>query len=240
MNDKIEQLNQEWQDLSPEEVLTAAALEFSGSVTLASSLGSEDQVLTDMMAKSGSDADVFVLDTGRLNAETQDVLSASQSKYDLRYRVFKPETGAVEAYVAAHGLDAFYDSIELRKKCCGIRKVVPLNNALTGYKAWVTGIRRAQSVTRMETPLVEWDEAHQMVKINPLYLWSKKQVWSYIGENEVPYNALHDMGYASIGCEPCTRAVKAGEDERAGRWWWEAPEHKECGLHVSTKGDGKN
>lgn len=234
MKDRVDQLNKEWDGLSAEEVLAAAQTEFSGKLTLASSLGAEDQVLTDMMATFGSDADVFVLDTGRLNKETHDVLAASKAKYDVNYRVFTPNAERVEAYVNEHGKDAFYDSIERRKECCNIRKVIPLSEALSGYSAWITGIRRAQSVTRMGTPLVEWDEGHQMIKINPLYLWSKKNVWDYLRDGDVPYNALHDLGYASIGCEPCTRAVKSGEDERAGRWWWEAPEQKECGLHVSN------
>ncbi len=232
MNDLVAKLNNEWQNLTPVEVLSQAVELFGSGLTLASSLGSEDQVLSHMLNKVSDIGDVFVLDTGRLNNETYDVLSNSQKEFSLNYRIFYPESQAIESYVMTHGVNAFYDDVALRKLCCEIRKVKPLQRALSGYKAWITGIRRAQSVTRMSAELVEWDDAYQMIKVNPLVMWSKKQVWTYIKDHKVPYNALHDLGFASIGCAPCTRAIEAGEDERAGRWWWESPEHKECGLHV--------
>jgi phosphoadenosine phosphosulfate reductase len=174
-------------------------------------------------------------ETGRLHAETLGMLDAVKNTYGTAITLFKPENTAVDAYVQQHA-DAFYDSVEMRKECCRIRKVEPLNRALAGNKAWVTGQRRAQAATRTELAVQEDDIAHGMQKFNPLADWSEEDVWHYIRSNQVPYNPLHDKGYPSIGCEPCTRAIQPGEDVRAGRWWWENPESKECGLHVV---DGK-
>lgn len=215
--------------------LSRIADEFSPAV-FASSLGAEDMVLTDLIVKSGLPIGIFTLDTGRLHAETLAMIERIRQAYGYQITVFRPDPAAVEAYVSRHGLNAFYDSVELRKACCRIRKVEPLNRALAGNRAWITGQRRAQSGTRAELAVEENDEAHGMRKFNPLADWSEQDVWHYLRANDVPYNPLHDKGYPSIGCEPCTRAVQPGEDIRAGRWWWEAPESKECGLHLA---DGK-
>jgi phosphoadenosine phosphosulfate reductase len=215
--------------------LERIARDFSPAV-FASSLAAEDMVLTDMILRAGLPIGIFTLETGRLHKETLDVLAKVKETYGVEIAQYKPATAAVDAYVAQNGLNAFYDSIEMRKECCRIRKVEPLNRALAGNKAWVTGQRRAQAATRAALDVQEHDAAHGMEKFNPLADWSEEDVWHYIRTNKVPYNALHDKGYPSIGCEPCTRAIQPGEDVRAGRWWWENPETKECGLHVV---DGK-
>jgi len=199
----------------------------------ASSLGAEDMVLTDAIWTAGLPIAIFTLDTGRLPRETLDLIGRAQQRYGREIEVFRPDEGTVARYVAEHGLNAFYESVELRKGCCHIRKVVPLNQALQGRDAWLTGLRRAQSVTRTELPAREFDAGHGLVKFNPLADWSEEDVWGYIRSRSVPYNALHDRGYPSIGCEPCTRAIRPGEDIRAGRWWWESRDNKECGIHVS-------
>jgi phosphoadenosine phosphosulfate reductase len=202
---------------------------------LASSFGAEDMVLMDLICKHAPGIEIFTLDTGRLPKETYDLMQQLKTHYDKDVQVFFPEAGAIENFVTTNGPNAFYDSVELRKQCCGIRKVEPLNRALKGKKAWLTGMRRSQSVTRAELPVSEWDDDHGLQKFSPLTDWSNGNVWAYIRAFEVPYNKLHDEGYASIGCAPCTRAITAGEDIRAGRWWWEDPESKECGLHVKSK-----
>ncbi|MBI1909820.1 MAG: phosphoadenylyl-sulfate reductase [Deltaproteobacteria bacterium] len=216
-----------------EEVLAWALKKFGDKVALACSFGAEDVALVDMMVKIDPRARIFCLETGRLNPETYDVMDKIRDKYNITIEVMFPNTTAVEKMVRAKGMNLFYDSIENRKECCGVRKVEPLNRALATVDAWITGLRRQQSVTRTAVPKVEIDSAHNNIyKINPLAEWTSEQVWQYIKKNGVPYNILHDKGYPSIGCAPCTRAVKPGEDERAGRWWWENPETKECGLHV--------
>lgn len=215
--------------------LQRVADQFAPAV-FASSLAAEDMVLTDMILRAGLPIAIFTLETGRLHAETLAVLDRIKETYGYDVTPYRPQAEAVEAYVQQNGLNAFYDSVEMRKECCRIRKVEPLNRALAGKRAWVTGQRRAQSTTRAELDVQEQDEAHGMIKFNPLTDWSEEDVWHYIRSNNVPYNALHDKGYPSIGCEPCTRAIQPGEDVRAGRWWWENPESKECGLHVV---DGK-
>lgn len=202
----------------------------------ASSLAAEDMVLTDLILRAKLPIGIFTLETGRLHAETLGMLDRIRETYGYEVTPFKPEAAAIEQYVAQHGLNAFYDSVDMRKECCRIRKVEPLNRALAGNKAWVTGQRRAQSTTRNELNVQEDDAAHAMTKFNPLADWSEEDVWHYIRSHGVPYNPLHDKGFPSIGCEPCTRAIQPGEDVRAGRWWWETPESKECGLHVV---DGK-
>ena len=215
--------------------LTRVANEFTPAV-FASSLAAEDMVLTDLILRHKISIGIFSLETGRLHAETLGMLDRIKETYGSEITLFKPQASAVTHYVATNGLNAFYDSVEMRKECCRIRKVEPLNRALAGNKAWVTGQRRAQSSTRVELHVQEDDAAHEMQKFNPLADWSEEDVWHYIRSNNVPYNPLHDKGYPSIGCEPCTRAIQPGEDVRAGRWWWENPESKECGLHVV---DGK-
>ncbi len=217
------------------ETLARIAGDFSPAV-FASSLAAEDMVLTDLILRGGLPIAIFTLETGRLHQETLSVLDRIKETYGTEVTLYKPEPAAVDAYVRQNGLNAFYDSVDLRKECCRIRKVEPLNRALAGNKAWVTGQRRAQSTTRAALDVQENDEAHGMAKFNPLAHWSEEDVWHYIRTNNVPYNPLHDKGYPSIGCEPCTRAIQPGEDVRAGRWWWENPESKECGLHIV---DGK-
>jgi len=200
--------------------------------TFANSLGAEDMVLTDLIVKSGLPIEVFSLDTGRLPLETYDLMAAVQQHYGLKLKVYFPQSAAVESFVRANGINAFYESIELRKACCFARKVEPLRRALAGKKAWITGLRAEQAATRVGLPTREYDEGNQLEKFNPLADWSEKEVWTYIKQNAMPYNVLHDKFYPSIGCAPCTRAISMGEDVRSGRWWWESPELKECGLHI--------
>ena len=216
-------------------ILERIAADFSPAV-FASSLAAEDMVLTDLILRDKTDIGIFSLETGRLPAATLDVLAKVKQTYDYQIQLFYPNPDAVANYVENKGLNAFYDSVELRKECCHIRKVEPLGRALADNKAWITGQRRSQSSTRASLDVQEHDAAHGLEKFNPLADWSEEDVWHYIRSNQVPYNALHDQGYPSIGCEPCTRAIQPGEDIRAGRWWWENPDSKECGLHVV---DGK-
>jgi phosphoadenosine phosphosulfate reductase len=211
--------------------LAAAAAEFP-TITLANSLGAEDMVLTDLIARDKLVIEIFSLDTGRLPLETYDLMTRVQTHYGIKLKLFYPQHEAVESFTREHGINGFYASVELRKACCHARKVEPLSRALAGKAAWITGLRAEQSTTRSALPERERDAASGVVKLNPLAAWSEKEVWAYIRLNEVPYNALHDKFYPSIGCAPCTRAISPGEDVRAGRWWWENPETKECGLHV--------
>jgi len=201
----------------------------------ATSLAAEDMVLTDAILRGTAAVRagirVFTLNTGRLHAETLDVLEKVKSHYAYTIEQFTPDQDAVDNYVKKNGLNGFYDSVDQRKTCCGIRKVEPLNRALSHADAWMTGQRREQAVTRAELPFEETDETRGIPKFNPLADWTEAEVWAYLARHNVPVNALHDKGYPSIGCEPCTRAVKAGEDVRAGRWWWESKDSKECGLH---------
>ena len=241
---EIDGFNDELKDKSAGEILGWAKDRFGaaqagpasrGAVAFASSLGAEDQVLTHLIRTKFPDIGIFTLDTGRLPEETYDLIQKTMETYGFHYEILYPDLKELEPLVAEHGPNLFYKSVELRKACCHARKVVPLQRKLAGLKAWICGLRRAQSVTRSEIKAVEWDAANGLVKVNPLAAWSEEDVWKYIRENKVPYNALHDKGYPSIGCAPCTRAVKPGEDVRAGRWWWESPEHKECGLHGRVK-----
>lgn len=217
-----------------DEIIDWAFEEFSPKIALACSFQAEGSVLIDLIHRlRGKDFRVFTLDTGRLNQETYDCMEAIRARYGIEIEVFCPDAAQVEGMVRHHGMNLFYDSIEQRKLCCGIRKVEPLKRALSGLNAWMTGLRREQAVTRAEARKVELDKEHGgLVKINPLVDWSFDEVWKYIRDHKVPFNRLHEQGYPSIGCAPCTRAVKPGEDLRAGRWWWENPETKECGLHI--------
>lgn len=208
---------------------------FHPRIALASSFGAEDVVLIDMMSKILSKPRIFTLDTGRLHQETYDLMERVRNKYNVTIEVYFPETSAVENMVREHGLNLFYKSGDLRKLCCQVRKVEPLNRALADLDAWITGLRREQAITRSEAKKIEIDKDHGNFKINPLADWTNDQVWSYIKENDVPYNALHDQSFPSIGCLPCTRAVKPGEDPRSGRWWWEQANQRECGLHVKHR-----
>jgi phosphoadenosine phosphosulfate reductase len=198
--------------------------------TFACSFGAEDMVLLDAIARNAKTIEVFTLDTGRLPEETQTLLEAARDKYPIAIRTYFPEASVVEAWVAQNGPNAFYKSIAQRKQCCEIRKIEPLRRALAGKKSWITGLRREQSQARQILELEAWDDANGLTKLNPLVDWTNDEVWAYIRQHDVPYNALHDRGYPSIGCAPCTRAVQPGEDIRAGRWWWESSS-RECGLH---------
>ncbi|MAC83080.1 MAG: phosphoadenylyl-sulfate reductase [Arcobacter sp.] len=227
----VDRLNEELAGKTTEEVVAFFLKNYKYSSALSSSLAAEDQVLTDIILKKNKDAKIFTLDTGRLHPETYDVMDATNLKYNIKLDVYFPNENDVQELYKSQGVNGQYESIENRKTCCGIRKIEPLKRALKGLDIWFTGLRAAQSVTRTDMKLVEWDEGFKLIKVNPLILWSEKDVWDYIKEHKVPYNKLHDKGFPSIGCAPCTRAVKDGEDIRAGRWWWENPEHKECGLH---------
>lgn len=219
-----------------EKVLKFILEKMADEVTLASSLSAEDVVLTDMMSQIRKGFKCFVLDTGRLNPETYDVLDRIQQKYQMDLEILFPDYERVEKMVVERGINLFYDSVENRKLCCQVRKVEPLQRVLAKYSGWITGLRREQSPTRTEIAKIERDDAHGgIVKVNPLADWSATQVWDYIKKNNVPYNKLYDRGYRSIGCAPCTRAIGPQDPERAGRWWWEDPASKECGLHVTNK-----
>ncbi len=213
-------------------VLQQAVRDFP-PVVFANSLGAEDMVLTDIIARNRLDIGMFSLDTGRLPQETYDLMQKVGERYDIPLKVYFPDSAAVEKYVAQNGVNGFYDSVAARKGCCFVRKVEPLRRALSGKKAWVTGLRREQAVTRGTLEVSAYDADFDLQKFNPLLDWTNKEVWAYIRQYEVPYNKLHDQFYPSIGCAPCTRSISAGEDIRAGRWWWENPDSKECGLHVS-------
>ncbi len=212
-------------------LLTLATHEFS-PVAFSTSLGAEDMVVLDMIASNDLDIEVFTLDTGRLQQETYDVLTRAEKRYGRRIRVYTPRHDLVEAFVNSRGINGFYDAIDNRKACCHARKVEPLKRALDGKKGWVTGLRAEQAATRAGLKPFAHDHVFDLIKVNPLINWSEREIWTYIRANGVPYNALHDRGYPSIGCAPCTRAIQPGEDVRAGRWWWETPETKECGLHA--------
>lgn len=229
--DTATQLCAMFNNKTPEELLAYLLPIYGRRIALASSLGLEDQVLTDMLIRIDSSTRIFTIDTGRLFPETYQLIDKTNMNYGIKIEVFFPEHTAVERYVATNGINAFYDSIEKRKECCHVRKLEPLKRALSTLDVWICGLRNAQSVTRTDVRLVEWDELNQLIKVNPLIHWSEDDVWDYIRKNSVPYNSLHRKGFPSIGCQPCTRAVAEGDDIRSGRWWWEDPAHKECGLH---------
>lgn len=198
----------------------------------ASSFGAEDMVLLDLIATRTPSIRVLTLDTGRLPAATLELMARARERYAIPITVVTPDRHAVEDYVQRHGIDGFYDGIEQRRACCHVRKVQPLARALHGQRAWITGLRREQSDNRAQLAVQELDAVHGIPKFNPLVEWTTIDVWAYIRQHDIPYNALHDRGYPSIGCEPCTRAIRPGEPLRAGRWWWESQSQKECGLHV--------
>jgi phosphoadenosine phosphosulfate reductase len=231
----IELLNTQWTGLKAEEILEKAIALFGNKITFATSLGAEDQVITYMISKIDKSANIITLDTGRVFPETYDLLHRTVNRYGINIKSYYPDTTQVEEMVNTKGINLFYESIENRKSCCHVRKIVPLRRALKGMDAWITGLRREQSVTRTDLKIVEWDAANGLIKINPLLEWSEEQVWDFIKTNNIPYNKLHDQGFPSIGCQPCTRAIEKGEDLRAGRWWWEMPDSKECGLHGGKK-----
>jgi phosphoadenosine phosphosulfate reductase len=223
-------------NLSTTDLLAWRFAKFHPRLALACSFQAEGSVLIDLIHRLRcADFRVFTLDTGRLNQETYDCMEALRVRYGMEIEVFFPDAVSLENMVRQNGMNLFYDSIEQRKLCCGIRKVEPLKRALSGLDCWMSGVRREQAVTRAHVQKVEIDREHGgIVKVNPLADWTGRQIWDYIRQHKLPYNRLHDRGYPSIGCAPCTRAVQAGEDSRAGRWWWEDPENRECGLHVKT------
>jgi phosphoadenosine phosphosulfate reductase len=230
-SEKIDLLNKKFEQATPVQLLEGMIAEFRGKIALSSSLGLEDQVLTQMVCSVDKETPVFTLDTGRLFPETYDLIHRTNSKYGIRMKIYFPDAAKVEEMVNTKGINLFYDSIENRKNCCGIRKLEPLKRAFAGLEVWICGLRREQSVTRKDLKAIEWDAVNNLIKVNPLIDWTEQQVRDYIAENKIPYNPLHDKGYPSIGCQPCTRSVMPGEDVRAGRWWWEDPSTKECGLH---------
>lgn len=224
------ELNKRLEELPAFEVLKYFYGNFQ-NIALSSSLAAEDQVLTHMILDIKKDARIFTLDTGRLHPQTYDVMDETNLKYGIKIDIFFPNFNEVQNLYKSQGVNGHFESIENRKRCCDIRKIEPLKRALKDVEVWITGLRATQSVTRVNTPLVQWDANFKVLKVNPIINWSHENVWEFIKQNNIPYNKLHDSGFPSIGCAPCTRAIKEGEDIRAGRWWWENPEHKECGLH---------
>jgi len=231
MEEKIRLLNLQLQNLPAQELIKYFLEHQKSITTFSTSLGAEDQVITEMMAAVDRNADIFTLDTGRLFPETYELMERTMARYQINIRVLFPDYQKVEKMVSEKGINLFYESIENRKFCCGIRKIEPLKRALSGKEFWITGLRRDQSVTRSDSGLIEWDEQNRIIKVNPLINWTHDEVWDYIKTRNIPYNPLHDQDFLSIGCQPCTRAIKPGDDIRSGRWWWENPDTKECGLH---------
>jgi len=225
-------LNSELGGRAAGEILKVISDKFPGKTVFTTSFGYEDQAITDMIFRNNLNIDVVTLDTGRMFEETYKVFARTREKYGQPITVFYPDKEQVENLLNTKGPISFYESVENRKECCHIRKVVPLGRALTGAECWVTGLRASQSASRENLKHFEWEPDYGLIKIYPLIDWSLDDVKKYINENNVPYNALHDRGFVSIGCEPCTRAIKPGEDFRAGRWWWEQNSGKECGLHT--------
>ncbi|MBI1885501.1 MAG: phosphoadenylyl-sulfate reductase [Chloroflexi bacterium] len=229
-------LAERFEGVPAEKIVRWAAETFLPDIGLASSFGAEDVVLIDIISRVAPDVRIFTLDTGRLPDETYDVMERVRERYGVVIQSYFPDREKVERLEREKGFYSFRQSVENRLECCGIRKVEPLRRALSGLRAWMTGLRRDQAATRATTNAVEWDEGNGgIVKVNPLVNWTHERVWEYIRARDVPYNALHDRGYPSIGCAPCTRAVKPGEDIRAGRWWWELEDEKECGLHIPVR-----
>ena len=230
----INDLADRFEKLSATDILKWSIEKFGTKIALASSFGAEDVAIIDMMVKiDKSKTKIVTLDTGRLNQETYDVMDKIRKKYDISIESYFPNSQQVEEMVYKKGFNLMYESLENRKLCCKIRKVNPLNRALASLDGWITGLRREQGVTRFNIKKIEIDPTHNdILKINPIADWSEDMVWEYIKENQVPYNKLHDMGFPSIGCEPCTRAITKGENPRSGRWWWEEASQKECGLHI--------
>ncbi|MBR9775067.1 MAG: phosphoadenylyl-sulfate reductase [Cytophagales bacterium] len=227
---EIKELIQRIEKLSIEEAMGLLTDLFPNEVIFSTSFGQEDQVITQKIANNKLPIEIFTLDTGRLFYETYDLWSKTIVKYGVSIKPFYPNTAAVEDLVSSNGINGFYQSVENRKSCCYVRKVEPLKRALQGNKVWITGLRAEQSPNRQTMQLLEWDEGNQILKYNPLLHWTMEGMLKYIKEESIPYNTLHDKGFVSIGCAPCTRAIMPGEDARAGRWWWEASQ-KECGLH---------
>jgi phosphoadenosine phosphosulfate reductase len=220
-------------DLGPIEALCFLAQAFPGKITFSTSFGWEDQVVTDLIFANDIPVKVFTLETGRLFPETYYVWNRTLENYQKPIHAYYPDAAALENMVTVKGPSSFYESVDNRKECCHIRKIVPLKRALAGNQVWVTGIRAEQSLNRTDMSNLEWDEQNQLIKFHPVFYWSLDEIKAYIKKNNIVYNTLHDKGFPSIGCAPCTRAVQPGEDFRAGRWWWEDQSKKECGLHTT-------
>lgn len=234
--DVVSAANRELEKAGPQEIVDWALARFADRISFASSFSAEDVVVIHMLCKGGRTPRIFTLDTGRLHPETYDVMERIRVRYNVSIESYFPEREAVETLERQKGLFSFRDSVENRKECCGIRKVEPLRRALSSVDAWMTGLRREQSQTRATMQKVELDASQGgIAKVNPLIDWTDKEVWQFVKENSVPYNVLHDAGFPSIGCAPCTRAIKPYESVRSGRWWWEDPENKECGLHSRSR-----
>ena len=216
---------------SAEEVLAFFLDQYKGKIVQATSMGSEDQVITSMICSLDKNTRIITLDTGRMFQETYDLIAQTNNHFSINFEIYFPDNKRVEEMVKDKGINLFYNSIENRKLCCHIRKNESLQRALHGMDVWICGLRKDQTLTRFYNKVVEWDEQYSLIKVNPLINWTEKQVWDYIRENNIPYNVLHDRGFPSIGCQPCSRAIQPGEDSRAGRWWWETEENKECGIH---------
>ncbi|MFH1789099.1 MAG: phosphoadenylyl-sulfate reductase [Candidatus Altiarchaeota archaeon] len=232
----VEKIAGKFEDKTAEELLSYVTSKFKGRVALATSFSAEDSVLIDLLSSIDPDTVVFTLDTGRLPEETYTVWEETERRYAIKIKAYHPSGKEVEELLWEKGTNSFRKSVEDRKECCRIRKTQPLKRALNGLDAWITGLRRSQSITRKRIMKIEVDDLNEgIIKVNPLADWTKDQVWDYLKKNKVPHNRLHDKGYPSIGCEPCTRAVKPGADIRSGRWWWESPDTKECGLHGNCK-----
>ncbi len=236
---KNEKEIQKWNDLyvqnRTEKTLELLLQEFGKDAWFSTSLGIEDQVLLDLLVKTNLPFTIFTLDTGRLFYETYNLIEKTEKHYNRKIKIYFPNSEQVENLVNEKGINSFYESIENRKECCRVRKLEPLGRALKNAKVWITGLRREQAITRAEMQFAEWDFSHNVLKVNPLIDWTLDEIWNYTKENKVPYNPLHDKNFPSIGCAPCTREILPGEDIRAGRWWWENPTTKECGLHIQNK-----
>jgi len=232
LQNQVSKIAEQANDLSIEEVIHELTKDFPGEVTFSTSFSFEDQLITDKILSNHLPVNIFTLDTGRLFSETYSVWSATNEKYNTHIKAYYPDNSVLEPFIEEKGINSFYESVENRKGCCFIRKVEPLKRALKGQSVWITGLRAEHSANRHDMPQVEWDETNQIIKYHPLLHWTTKEVKDYINENNIPYNILHDRGFVSIGCAPCTRGIRPGEDFRAGRWWWEDNTKKECGLHV--------
>jgi len=228
---QAEKYSEQFNKASADEILAFFLHQYKGKIMQATSMGSEDQVITSMICALDKNTRTITLDTGRMFQETYDLIAQTNDHFNINIEIYFPDNKRVEEMVKEKGINLFYQSVENRKLCCGIRKNESLKRALQGMDAWICGLRKDQTVTRFYNKVVEWDEQYGLLKVNPLINWTEKQVWYYIRENNIPYNVLHDKGFPSIGCRPCTRAVQPGEDSRSGRWWWETTDDKECGLH---------
>ena len=232
---EVDQLNLTFEGSGPVELLRWGVATFGERIAICSAFGPEGMVLLHMLSQIDTSVRVFTLDTGRLPNETHALMHECEKRYGFRIDVYTPDPAAVREMVKAHGINLFYDSVRGRELCCEVRKVRPLLQALEGLSAWITGLRRIGTATRKAVRKLEIDTIHDgILKLNPLSDWSEQEVWDYINGHKLPYNALHDRGYRSIGCEPCTRAINPGEDLRAGRWWWELGDTKECGIHIAA------